>query len=447
MLSTSSFGLIFLVYFINYFMVWILYGNFIRSLNVRKICEYAVCAILFAMGFVALGIEAIAYILVVLIYNKWTKSSYTSFFLIISCICVVIINDDLTIFLVETLSNFIKLTGNEMIVAEIVISLFLDIVIIFLINKYGLRLKFIIYTDDAIYHYFNSFLLILLFVIVAIHVIFTFIGIADNLAGFFSLVFLLLCSIVGILFFNKMESIRQNIILDEQIRQNQMFKSLVEQVSEYYTSISNFRHDYRNLLSSLEIEIEKTDNKELLSHFHKIIDYSNQRLENIVSQADLITLSKIHDLGIRSILQMKIIKAREKRIVVNIVIEEVPNLDNLTSNTLNTLIRILSILLDNAIEYEQFNNHREINIGFRKVGDCKTSIVIENTIAELNDVNVVEWFNEGFSTKENHSGRGLFIVRKLVDNDSNFSLQTSILDGRVQFILEVINNNVTNNFS
>ena len=87
--------------------------------------------------------------------------------------------------------------------------------------------------------------------------------------------------------------------------------------------------------------------------------------------------------------------------------------------------RILGILLDNAIEASSECEEKIINLTFRN--DSKNSrelIIIENTYNDKN-LDTEKIFEKGVSGKDNHTGLGLWDVRKLIKKNNNINLYTS----------------------
>lgn len=90
--------------------------------------------------------------------------------------------------------------------------------------------------------------------------------------------------------------------------------------------------------------------------------------------------------------------------------------------------RILGILLDNAIEASSECDEKIINITFRN--DTKNNrqlITIENTYNNK-DIDMEKIFEKGVSEKENHTGLGLWEVRKILKKNTNANIFTSKTD-------------------
>lgn len=101
-------------------------------------------------------------------------------------------------------------------------------------------------------------------------------------------------------------------------------------------------------------------------------------------------------------------------------------------STLNMKIyefaRILGILLDNAIEASEECNEKIINITFRNdIRNNRQIISIENTY-QNKEIDTEKIFEKGVSEKENHTGLGLWEVRKIIKKNNNSNLFTSKTD-------------------
>lgn len=87
--------------------------------------------------------------------------------------------------------------------------------------------------------------------------------------------------------------------------------------------------------------------------------------------------------------------------------------------------RILGILLDNAIEASNECEEKVINITFRN--DLKHNrqlVIIENTYKNK-EIDTDKIFEKGISEKENHTGLGLWEVRKIIKKNNNANLYTT----------------------
>lgn len=204
----------------------------------------------------------------------------------------------------------------------------------------------------------------------------------------------------------------------------------IEDLKKQYQGIREFRHDYINLLTSIEYYIENDEFEALKTFFNTSVQKTKNLTGTDILHAD--ELNKIDSLDIKSILTMKLLAAQEKNLNVQIEADEGIRLNQKVDSVV--LIRILGILLDNAIEEVETIEGGKLLIGIFSVkGD--TIFVIENTARQkIEPMQVLK--QKGFSTKGENRGLGLSNVDELTAMEPNILLETIISEER--FIQKVI---------
>lgn len=184
-----------------------------------------------------------------------------------------------------------------------------------------------------------------------------------------------------------------------------------------HDNVRGFKHDFDNIVTTIGGYIRTEDMHGLKKYYLQLED-DCQRVNNLY----LLNPEIINNDGIYNLLTKKYNEAEEKDIKVNITFL-------LDLSTLHMKIyefaRILGILLDNAIEASSECEERIINLTFRN--DSKNSrelILIENTYNDKN-LDTEKIFEKGVSGKDNHTGLGLWEVRKLIKKNNNINLYTS----------------------
>lgn len=184
-----------------------------------------------------------------------------------------------------------------------------------------------------------------------------------------------------------------------------------------HDNVRGFKHDFDNIVTTIGGYIRTEDMKGLKKYYLQLED-DCQRVNNLY----LLNPEIINNDGIYNLLTKKYNEAEEKDIKVNITFL-------LDFSTLHMKIyefaRILGILLDNAIEASSECEEKIINLTFRN--DSKNSrelIIIENTYNDKN-LDTEKIFEKGVSGKDNHTGLGLWEVRKLIKKNNNINLYTS----------------------
>lgn len=196
-----------------------------------------------------------------------------------------------------------------------------------------------------------------------------------------------------------------------------------------HDNVRAFKHDFDNIVTTIGGYIKTNDMKGLEKYYVQLED-DCQRVNNLY----LLNPDVVNNDGIYNLLTKKYNEAEDKDIKVNITFL-------LDLSTLKMKIyefaRILGILLDNAIEASSECKEKIINLTFRN--DSKNSrqlIIIENTYKDK-DIDTEKIFEKGISGKQNHTGLGLWEVRKIIKKNNNINLFTSKNDKYFKQQLEI----------
>lgn len=228
------------------------------------------------------------------------------------------------------------------------------------------------------------------------------------LIGIFALIILIFSNNQKLSFKTKEKEIEQ--------RAMQLY---IDEISKQNQAIRQFKHDYINILSSLEGYIEAGDIGALKAYYEETIQPTGQLLDS--ENARLADLQKIEPLSLRSLLTIKLLFAQEKGIEVNLEIETIDW--TIKVNEIH-LIRVVGILLDNAIEELENLGQGRLDVAlFSKENESRLLIrnTVRTTIEPLHQLKA-----PGFSTKGDGRGLGLSTVETLVNQSSFFFLETKI---------------------
>lgn len=206
---------------------------------------------------------------------------------------------------------------------------------------------------------------------------------------------------------------------EKEIEQKAM-QLYIDEISKQNEEIRKFRHDYLNILSSLESYLEEGDLAALKAYYQRTIQPTRTLfLENTSRLNDL---QKINHSAIRGIFMTKLLLAQEKGVVIHLEIaEKVTFSQNL--NALN-LIRVLGILLDNAIEELERLEEGELEVALFQI-QSDTIIMIQNTV-QRPMLPLHQLKQQGFSTKGEKRGFGLSTVDDIISQSSSLLLETTI---------------------
>lgn len=202
----------------------------------------------------------------------------------------------------------------------------------------------------------------------------------------------------------------------EEQRQLQLY---TDEIVGLYNEIRGFRHDYAGMLTSLQTGINSGDMKEVERIFHNVLSQANISLRS--DDYTFFELNNVQDTALRSVLIQTIFKARECG--VEIVFEMKDVIETLPMKLLD-LVRVASVLLNNAVEGAAESPSKTINVSLVKL-DKEIVFVIQNS-RQSRYINLEEIYEVGFSTKGENRGLGLNNVKEIIDKYDEVILETDI---------------------
>lgn len=188
-------------------------------------------------------------------------------------------------------------------------------------------------------------------------------------------------------------------------------------LSDLYDEVKGFKHDFENITNSIGGYISTSDIDGLKKYFSSL-EIEFNKTHNVAT----LNPKLVNNPGIYSLLNAKFYKAEKEGITLNL--EFLIDLNELNID-IYEFSRILGILIDNAIEAAKECTNKIINIKFRnEYNQCKHVIIVNNTFKNKNlDLNKI--FEKNYSEKKEHSGLGLYEVRKYINKHKNLKLLTS----------------------
>lgn len=192
-------------------------------------------------------------------------------------------------------------------------------------------------------------------------------------------------------------------------------------VESLYKEIRSFRHDYTNILVSLNESIKKRDMDGVERIYNAVLKESDKSFYN--SQYDIAKLVHLKNLAMKSVVSAKLIEAQNRGIDVSVEIAEpigTPQID------LVDFITILSVFLDNAIEAAVNAESPRISFTYFQENENKI-LVIYNTTADYK-IPTKNIFQYGVSTKGEGRGIGLSNVKQILSKYPKVTLETKSID-------------------
>ncbi|MDT2661136.1 GHKL domain-containing protein [Enterococcus hulanensis] len=186
--------------------------------------------------------------------------------------------------------------------------------------------------------------------------------------------------------------------------------------------LRTFKHDYLNILSTLEQSIHERDMVQIEKIYTQTIAPTKHQIMD--KRTDIQKYHNIGFLELKSLLVSKEMEAKNGNCILNLAI--IGKIENPTSNSLD-LIRAISILIDNAIQAASssaLDNKIEVLIIST---DIDLIFSCRNSIKEL-DFDKKKIFDKSYSTKKNGHpktvGLGLYSLKRILSNNPTFTLST-----------------------
>lgn len=322
-------------------------------------------------------------------------------------------------------------SGHLLVIAISVSELLITMITVYLIKKYNEKLQILkgIINDFEIKNKIFMMILGLFMALVTVLVISELQLVIPSILGVLIVVFVLVTSLIlyQMIIFIKSYSIRQEAINIS--RQNVQLNGYMTNIEQQYTEFRKFKHDYNNLLLSLKTIIESNDSEQIKSYYNEL-SQQTMSTEHNDSQI-LVSVDKIINEPIRGLLIQKFFAARKMKMELLI---ETPDTKIEISNYVVSMVRILGILIDNAIEYLSENLEYEQLIKCAFINHQNSiEIVIENSASELIDLDKI--FEQGYTTKGEERGLGLANVSDLVHKIPNLFMSTQLKNNKIQISL------------
>ena len=224
-------------------------------------------------------------------------------------------------------------------------------------------------------------------------------------------------------------SLKAKLALQQKEAEQENFKYYMQEIEQQQTAMRKFKHDYQNILLSLEGFLEEKDLPGLKDYYSTRIKTASDVI--VKSDFALENLSKIKVMEIKSILVAKLMMAQS--LGINVTFEADEDVDYIPIDSV-ILVRMLGIVLDNAIEALSELCRGELLVGCLKTG-ADITFIIQNTCCP-DTPGLRKLKQAGFSTKGKGRGLGLSNLSELAASCPNVMLKTSVKDGNfIQMIV------------
>ena len=222
--------------------------------------------------------------------------------------------------------------------------------------------------------------------------------------------------------------IEKEIALKQKKFEQKHLQTYTDEIVELYNEIRGFRHDYAGMLVSMQMAIDSGDLQEINRVYNEVLVKANQKLRS--EKYTYFDLNNIEDSALRSLIAQSIVYARNNNVEFTL---EVKDIITRLSIDLLDLVRIMSILLNNAVEGAADSYLKLMEVAVIKM-DFETVIVIQNS-CKITMTPSEDLFALGFSTKGRNRGLGLNNVKEILDKYDNIILETEMEDNTFRQII------------
>lgn len=235
---------------------------------------------------------------------------------------------------------------------------------------------------------------------------------------------------LNVAFISKLlHSAKQAIMIEEKESHMRALETYIQVINESTRQTREFKHDYMNILLTLDLLIKERKYDELEAYYNEYILPTKNQLK--YDDKKLLPLSNIIDRPIKSLLISKFNSALSKHINCRFAIDEFISIPVLSPVE---TARILGILLDNAIEAALTSEQPAISFCCTET-EHNCIIKISNTFYSEPVISIDKIKELGFSTKGKDRGMGLYNVSKILDKYKNINHLINISDDVFTFTI------------
>ncbi|EOO20307.1 MULTISPECIES: GHKL domain-containing protein [Bacillus cereus group] len=211
---------------------------------------------------------------------------------------------------------------------------------------------------------------------------------------------------------------KEKLVEEHEKRLDKELLDYVEKLESMHDELASFRHDYINVLLALEAGIRTKNVNEIAQVYYDVITPTLKLIND--HELDIAKLSRIHIPEVRSVLRAKVGTAQQQQIKVML---DIPEKIESVSMTIISFIRIISVLVDNAIEEAVHSEEKILQIAFFEMDSRQYFIVRNSSKDEAIDLQKI--YEKNHSSKEGARGYGLFSLKRIMNKTNNATLETT----------------------
>ena len=224
------------------------------------------------------------------------------------------------------------------------------------------------------------------------------------------------------------------LLYKESIKSNKLsenYNILLNYLEQYEKEIEEKRklvHDFKNQLIVINGYADPSNTK-LKEYISEIIKENRVIRDNYLVK----NIDKIPS-GLKGLIYYKFSQLDKSMNIDLLIKKKVKEFDDLNPKVNKDVIKIVGILLDNAIESARASNDKYISLEMKKE-DNKILIIIENSTDKKVDTSKI--MGTGFSTKGKNRGYGLSIVNDIIKSNDKLEFTINSYGSMFETILKI----------
>ncbi|MCL2620801.1 MAG: GHKL domain-containing protein [Defluviitaleaceae bacterium] len=244
-----------------------------------------------------------------------------------------------------------------------------------------------------------------------------------NISYWYNVLFIIVASSVFVILYFYARHTEARMIVRQKEVEQKILQYYTAQIEQSYSAQRGFTHDVSNVFASLSGYIYDEDLAGLTRYYKSSVEPAFA----IITKNDftLEGLRKIMPQEIKSTLAIKLMTAQN--LGIDTTFEATEEIDHVPIDSM-VLVRMLGIIMDNAIEELTAMGEGQLMVAVYKLGDGTTFVVKNTCRADTPPLHELE--RVGYSTKGEGRGIGLSNLSEMVAGQSKgVTIQTSIVEG------------------
>ena len=310
----------------------------------------------------------------------------------------------------------------------LVVLLLTYFAILIIIRYFYLEIKY--FDKDYLYPFFKKVIVAFVF-LHTLSFVSDIVSTVRHLNSFGSILSTIVFICLLLIFFamnSRKVQVEKEIALKQKKFEQKHLQTYTDEIVKLYNEIRGFRHDYAGMLVSMQMAIDSEDLQEIDRVYNEVLVKANQKLRS--EKYTYFDLNNLEDSALRSLIAQSIVYARNNDVEFTLEVKDV--ITRLSMDLLD-LVRIMSILLNNAVEGAADSYLKQMEVAVIKM-DFETVIVIQNS-CKITMTPSEDLFALGFSTKGRNRGLGLNNVKEILDKYDNIILETEMEDNTFRQII------------